>query len=37
MRKHGYLYAIAAVLIGASALVYWLHYLMFRDPHHIFI
>ena len=37
MRKHSYLYAIAALLIGASALVYWFHYLLFHDPHHIFL
>ncbi len=28
---------LAVVLMGLSALVYWIHYLIFRDPHHIFI
>lgn len=37
MRKHSYLYAMAALLIGASALVYWIHYRIFHDAHHIFI
>jgi hypothetical protein len=37
MRKHSYLYTVGALLIAASALAYWIHYLIFHDPHHIFI
>jgi len=37
MRKHTYLWAMGALLVGASALVYWFHYLLFHDPHHIFL
>ncbi len=28
---------IAALLVALSALLYWLHYLLFRDVHHIFL
>jgi len=28
---------ISVVLLGASALTYFVHYLIFRDVHHIFI
>jgi len=37
MRKHTYLLVTAGLLVSASALLYWLHYLLFRDAHHIWI
>jgi len=37
MLKHRWLYGVALLLIGASALVYWIHYRLFHDAHHIFI
>jgi hypothetical protein len=37
MKNPGWQVKIGIVLIALSALVYYSHYLIFRDPHHIFI
>ena len=37
MKRPGWQVKIGIVLIALSALVYYSHYLVFRDPHHIFI
>lgn len=37
MRRYANLIILAAILIATSALLYFVHYLLFRDPHHIFI
>ena len=37
MKRHAWLVATAAILIALSAVVYCVHYLAFRDVHHIFI
>jgi len=31
------LFILAAILVAISALSYYIHYIIFRDPHHIFI
>lgn len=36
-RRHSYLITLAAVFIALSAVLYFVHYLIFRDTHHIFI
>jgi hypothetical protein len=37
MRRYSNLIILAVILIGISALLYFVHYLIFRDVHHIFI
>lgn len=37
MRRYANLIILAAILIAVSALLYFIHYLIFRDVHHIFI
>ena len=37
MRRYWNLIILAAILIAISALLYFVHYLIFRDIHHIFI
>ncbi|KPK61826.1 MAG: hypothetical protein AMK73_07595 [Planctomycetes bacterium SM23_32] len=37
MKKHGWVLQVAAVLVGCSLAAYFVHYLLFRDAHHIFI
>ena len=37
MRRYTTIILVAAIFIVASALLYFLHYLIFHDPHHIFI
>ena len=37
MKRHAWLVATAAILIALSAAAYGVHYLAFRDAHHIFI
>lgn len=37
MRRYAVILILAAVFIATSALLYFLHYLAFRDTHHIFI
>jgi hypothetical protein len=37
MKKYRWYIAAAAGLVGLSALFYFVHYLIFGDPHHIFI
>jgi len=37
MRRYATILLLAVVFIAASALLYFLHYLAFHDPHHIFI
>lgn len=37
MRKYSGIPLVAAVLIASSAVLYYCHYLVFHDPHHIFI
>ena len=37
MRRYANLIILAAILIAVSALLYFVHYLIFRDAHHIFI
>ena len=36
-RRPGWQVTLALILIALSALVYYVHYLIFRDPHHIFL
>lgn len=36
-RRPGWQLTLALILIALSALVYYAHYLIFRDPHHIFL
>lgn len=35
--KRSNLIILAAILVAISALLYFVHYLIFRDPHHLFI
>jgi hypothetical protein len=35
--KRSNLIILAAILVATSALLYFVHYLIFRDPHHLFI
>jgi len=37
MQRRSTMLPIAAVLLAGSAALYWTHYLIFRDAHHIFI
>ena len=37
MKRFYNIVTIAAIFIAASGLVYYIHYLIFGDPHHIFI
>ncbi|MBN2099192.1 MAG: hypothetical protein JW753_06310 [Dehalococcoidia bacterium] len=37
MKKHGFLVAVAVVLVVLSVALYLVHYAIFRDAHHIFI
>jgi hypothetical protein len=37
MRRHGFLVAVAIILLATSGILYLIHYLIFRDAHHIFI
>jgi hypothetical protein len=37
MRRYSNFIILAAILIATSALLYFVHYLIFRDTHHIFI
>jgi hypothetical protein len=37
MRRYSNIIILALILIAASALLYFIHYLIFRDVHHIFI
>lgn len=37
MRRYMTILLLAVIFISASALLYFLHYLIFQDPHHIFI
>ncbi len=37
MKRYPDFITLAAILVAASGLVYLIHYLIFRDPHHIFI
>ena len=37
MRKHGFLVAAAIILLATSVMLYLIHYLIFRDAHHIYI
>jgi hypothetical protein len=37
MRRYSNLIILAVILIALSALLYYMHYLIFRDVHHIFI
>ena len=37
MRRHSYIIALASIFLGLSAVLYFAHYLIFRDAHHIFI
>jgi hypothetical protein len=37
MRKHGFLVAVAVILLATSGVLYLTHYLIFRDAHHIYI
>jgi hypothetical protein len=37
MRRPSWLITLGALLVALSAVLYWLHYAIFRDAHHIFI
>lgn len=37
MKRWGWQVKLGVVLVLLSAIVYYIHYLIFRDPHHIFI
>jgi hypothetical protein len=37
MKKHGFLVAMAIILLATSGMLYLTHYLIFRDAHHIYI
>lgn len=37
MNKRTYLIVLAAILIAVSAVIYYIHFLIFHDEHHIFI
>ncbi|MBM3148718.1 MAG: hypothetical protein FJ022_06870 [Chloroflexi bacterium] len=37
MRRHTTIFILAAVFIATSVLLYLFHFLIFKDPHHIFI
>jgi hypothetical protein len=37
MRRHGFLVAAAIILLATSGILYLIHYLIFRDAHHIYI
>ncbi len=37
MRKHGFLVAAAIILLATSGILYLIHYLIFRDAHHIYL
>jgi len=37
MRRHTTIFILAAVFIATSVLLYFFHFLIFKDPHHIFI
>jgi hypothetical protein len=37
LRRHSFIITLAAIFIALSALIYGVHYLIFRDVHHIFI
>jgi len=36
-RRSGWLFLLGAALLLLSAILYFIHYLIFRDPHHIYI
>ncbi|MFH1169387.1 MAG: hypothetical protein V1691_01705 [Chloroflexota bacterium] len=37
MKRYRLFIILAAIFLGASGTIYFTHYLIFRDPHHIFI
>ena len=37
MKRHSYIISLASIFLGLSAVLYFVHYLIFRDAHHIFI
>lgn len=37
MKRHSYIISLALIFLGLSAVLYFVHYLIFRDAHHIFI
>jgi hypothetical protein len=37
MRRHGFLVGAAIILLATSVMLYLIHYLIFRDAHHIYI
>ena len=37
MKRHSYIISLASIFLGLSAVLYFVHYLIFRDSHHIFI
>ncbi|MEE9583823.1 MAG: hypothetical protein V3W01_04100 [Dehalococcoidales bacterium] len=37
MKRHSNFVTLAAIFVAVSTLVYFIHYLIFRNPHHIFI
>ncbi len=37
MKRYSYLISLAAIFLGLSAVMYFTHYIIFRDAHHIFI
>ena len=37
MKRYSFFFKTAAIFIVLSGLAYFIHYLIFRDPHHIFI
>jgi len=37
LKRHGWLFATAAILVALSATIYGMHYLIFGKAHHIFI
>ena len=37
MKRHSYIIALTSIFLGLSVVLYFAHYLIFRDAHHIFI
>lgn len=37
IKRHSYIISLASIFMGLSAVLYFAHYLIFRDAHHIFI
>ena len=37
LKRHRWQLLLALALVLGSALLYWIHYLLFRDVHHIFL